>query len=138
MWSNYKQGCNFPNIKIKSTQQILVQYWGDFRPEFNWMNDKIQDLPPSYPWKGLRPLRVEDVDLWEVLVETNDRVGVYGAWRPHDELYIITNNGIITHEFYGINANIDTEKYLIANNIKYKKTNKVYYQNKPVETKIFT
>jgi hypothetical protein len=121
--------------RFKTTQHILLPNQGMMKSLYDNLRDGIDEFPPTYNWNGLRPLRVEDVDIWEVILE-NGRlgIGVYAAWCPYDELYIVASQGTISHEFYGFNANEQLEKFLIMNNIDYPKTNKpVEYKNIPVE-----
>ena len=123
-------------IRFKSTQHILLPNQGLMKSEYDNLRDGIDDLPPTYNWNGLRPLRVEDVDIWQVITETGNGIGVYCAWCPYDELYIITNQGNILYELYGFGANEAAEKILINMGIRYPKTNSVTYKNIPVEKSI--
>jgi hypothetical protein len=77
----------------KTTENILhLNKDGEFFDE-NWMNyDRIwQYAPEPVPWDGDRPIRFEDVDLWEVITEMSGPVGVYGAYQPYAEYYVITS-----------------------------------------------
>lgn len=103
----------------KTTQNILKDYQEYF--DENWMDSNKAMMPPSPQWHGNRPMTIEDVDLWEVITEMSGPIGVYAAWCPMDELYIVTNRGRIIAEFSGWNANKRLENYLIANNIPYPK-----------------
>jgi hypothetical protein len=96
----------------KTTDNILK----DYKEYFS------EVIPPSPQWHGNRPMSIEDVDLWEVITEMSGPVGVYAAWCPYDELYIVTNRGTIAAEFSGWNANKRLENYLIEHNIPYPKS----------------
>ena len=107
----------------KATEQILhLSKDGEVFDE-NWMNyDRIsQYAPPSPAWNGDRPMRVEDVDIWEVITEMSGPVGVYAAWCPYNEFYIVTAGWRIVAEFSGWQANKRLEDFLIANSIPYPK-----------------
>jgi hypothetical protein len=107
----------------KATEQILhLNKDGEYFDD-NWMNfDRIsQYAPPIIEWTGDRPMRVEDVDLWEVITEMSGPVGVYGAYMPFGELYVVTSGWRIVAEFSGWNANARLEAFLIENNIPYPK-----------------
>lgn len=109
--------------KWKSTEQILYPSKdGEYFDE-NWMNfDRIsQYAPPIIEWTDDRPMRIEDVDLWEVITEQSGPVGVYAAYMPFGELYVVTSGWRVIAEFEGWNANKRLEEYLIANNIPYPK-----------------
>lgn len=72
----------------------------------DWFKSNTLVLPETFFWKrtNLRPMTVKDVDLWEVLFEAstdNGFFGVYSAWRPYEELFIITLNKKIIAQFLG-------------------------------------
>jgi hypothetical protein len=107
----------------KATEQIINLHRDGEVFDENWMNyDRIsQYAPPIIEWTGDRPMRVEDVDLWEVITEQSGPVGVYGAYMPFGELYVVTSGWRIVAEFSGWNANSRLEGFLIENNIPYPK-----------------
>jgi len=110
----------------KTTKNILTDF-GEYFDD-NWMNyDRIfQYAPPVIPWTAPRPMQIEDVDLWEVIAETSGPTGVYAAYMPYGELYIVTDRHSIKAEFSGWNANNRLERFLKASNISYPKG-----ENKP-------
>ena len=75
---------------FKSTYNILKKYDEDevFNP--NWMDSDKLVLPPSTEWDYARELQIEDVDIWEVLYEASNGIGLYAAWEPYAEFYMIT------------------------------------------------
>jgi hypothetical protein len=107
----------------KSTEQILNLSKDGEHFDDNWMNyDRIsQYAPPIVEWNSDRPMRIEDVDLWEVITEQSGPVGVYAAYMPFGELYVVTSGWRVVAEFTGWNANGRLEEYLIANSIPYPK-----------------
>lgn len=108
----------------KVTEQILnLSKDGEFFDE-NWMNyDRIwQYAPEPIPWDAPRPIRFEDVDLWEVISEASGPIGVYAAYQPYAEYYVVTKNWRVVAEFEGFMANERLEQYLIAHNIHYPQT----------------
>lgn len=107
----------------KATEQILnLSKDGEVFDE-NWMNyDRIfQYMPDPTPWTEARPPRVEEIDIWEVITEMSGPIGVYAAWQPHAELYVVTSGWRIVAEFSGWQANKRLEEFLIANNVPYPK-----------------
>lgn len=74
-------------MPIFRTTQNIVSDPGEFFDE-NWMDSDTLILPPSPKWDYKRPIRFEDVDIWEVIAETG-RGKVYAAWCPYAEFYII-------------------------------------------------
>jgi hypothetical protein len=45
--------------------------------------------PPTKMWDYKRELRIEDIDIWEVLYEQGGGIGVYAAWEPYAEFYLV-------------------------------------------------
>jgi hypothetical protein len=124
----------------KTTQNLLnVKNDGEHFDE-NWMNyDNIaQYIPPNPEWKSERPIKFEDVDLWEVILEESGPLGVYAAWCPYAEYYVVMKYWRIIAEFGGYMANERLEKYLIDNNIQYPKTkfSPTLEENKVVQKKL--
>jgi len=108
-------------MRWKTTEQIThLSKDGEVFDE-NWANyDSIfQYMPEATPWTANRPPRVDEVDVWEVITEMSGPVGVYAAWQPHAELYVVTSGWKIVAEFSGWNANGRLEKFLVDNKISY-------------------
>lgn len=75
---------------FKSTYNILKKFDEDevFNP--NWMDSDTLILPPKVDWDYQREMTIEDVDIWEVLYESSAGKGLYAAWMPYAEFYIVT------------------------------------------------
>jgi hypothetical protein len=71
---------------FKTTHNIFIDGGEYFDP--NWMDSDTLVLPPSTSWTYEREMRIEDVNLWELIVE-GGHVGVYAAWDPYAEFYLI-------------------------------------------------
>lgn len=71
---------------FRTTDNILKDQKEFFDP--NWMDSDKLILPPSQPWTYDREMQIEDVDIWEVIYEIGS-VGVYAAWQPHAEFYMV-------------------------------------------------
>lgn len=74
---------------FKSTYNIFKKPWEDEVFEENWMESNSVYTPPTKIWDYKRKLKIEDVDIWEVIYEQGGGVGVYAAWEPYAEFYII-------------------------------------------------
>lgn len=98
---------------FKTTKNILVKKDEDELFDPNWMDKNTVTLPPKRDWDYKRELKIEDVDIWEVIYEAGGFVGVYASWSPFAEFYMITpgayllskGHGIET--YYGENAGIE-------------------------------
>ena len=74
---------------FKSTYQILNNPWKEDAPNI----DPFPVIrPPSSPWKIDRPIDLDDIELWEQIHYEPGVIGIYAAWNPKDELYLITYN----------------------------------------------
>jgi len=96
---------------FKSTYNILKKSDEDEVFNDNWMDTPFLQLPDSEPWDYSRELKIEDIDIWEVIVEYGGGLGVYAAWKPYAEFYLITtgldlrNQWILNFNNYFYNYN---------------------------------
>ena len=85
---------------FKTTLNILKIVDADELHNRNWMDSNKLQLPPGGPdnpklkWDYSREMVIEDVDIWEVLYEASGGIGVYAAWLPYAEFYMITTGWI--------------------------------------------
>jgi hypothetical protein len=77
---------------FKTTKNIFQNPWEDELFDQNWMDSDKLILPLKKSWDYSRELTVEEVDIWEVLYEGGGGFGVYAAWEPYAEFYIIKND----------------------------------------------
>jgi len=94
--------------RFKSTQNILIDNSEEFSK--SWTGNSFPELPPMQPWDNSRPLSPEDVDLWEVITEMSGPTGIYAAWLPYAEFYMIVKDGSIDSTYYGVGADIHASK----------------------------
>lgn len=73
--------------RFKSTQNIFKDLAEIF--DENWMDHNILQLPQKFDWDYSRQLQIEDIDIWEIIYEQGGGVGVYAAWSPYAEFYLI-------------------------------------------------
>jgi hypothetical protein len=94
--------------RFKSTQNIFK----DNKEEFsqNWLNNYSIEVPPYIQWDESRELSPEDIDLWEVITETAGPTGVYAAWLPYAEFYMIISSGSIDSTYYGKGSDLHAAK----------------------------
>jgi hypothetical protein len=81
---------------FKTTFNIFKRPDQDELFDPNWMNSDKLKLPPGgqddpkAAWDYNREMTIDDVDIWEVLYEASGGIGVYAAWMPYAEFYMIT------------------------------------------------
>jgi hypothetical protein len=110
-------------MRFKSTQNIFKDFSEVY--DVNWMESNKIVLPPSSPWNYKKEMKIEDVDIWEVIYEQGGGVGVYAAWNPYAEFYLIRvgwfleskNYGFET--YYGPGAHKKVQKRMKDMNISY-------------------
>ena len=72
---------------FKTTRNIFVDFGEYFDP--NWMDSDRVILPFRSEWDYSREMKVEDVDIWEVVGERGGGNGIYASWSPFAEFYMI-------------------------------------------------
>jgi hypothetical protein len=117
---------------FRTTHSILKAPWESEYFDPNWMDSDTLVLPPSPLWDYAREMQVEDVDIWEILWQAGGGWGVYAAWCPYAEFYLITHNvearGVDTMKwetFYGKGAQERLKKRLDELSIPYSQ-NKIW------------
>jgi hypothetical protein len=72
---------------FKTTQNIF----DDFKEYFdeNWMDRDTLFIPERKKWDYKTELTFEDVDIWEVIYESSGGIGVYAAYSPYSEFYLV-------------------------------------------------
>lgn len=101
--------------QFKTTKNIFKTPWEDELYNENWMDSNKIILPPNKQWDYSRELKIEDVEIWEVLFYQGGGLGLYASWEPYAEFYLITlhnfairNNAIET--YYGKGAQLAVKK----------------------------
>ena len=103
---------------FKTTHNILKIRWEDELFNENWMDSNFLINPESEPWDYSRELQIEDIDIWEVIYEASEGFGVYAAWNPYAEFYMILENyQVSTH--YGVGAQKFVKDFFYRYNIPF-------------------
>jgi hypothetical protein len=89
-------------MRFRTTYDILKGIEEYFDP--NWMDSDKVILPPTYEWSYERPMKIEDVDIWEVIYEQGGGFGIYAAWCPYAEFYIVRMGWTLEKTGYGVEA----------------------------------
>ena len=87
--------------QFKTTKNIFVDPWNDELFDENWMNSESVFLPPKKDWDYKREIKIEDVDIWEVIYQQGGGLGLYASWSPYAEFYLITKGLQGIETFYG-------------------------------------
>ena len=76
--------------QFRTTYNILTKVDEDelFNP--NWMDSDKIILPPKKDWEYARELQIEDISVWEIIYQQGGGIGLYAAWDPFAEFYMIT------------------------------------------------
>jgi hypothetical protein len=77
---------------FKTTYNILTNSEEDELFHENWMDSNTLTLPPKINWDYKREMILEDVDIWEVIYQQSGGLGLYAAWSPYAEFYMITQD----------------------------------------------
>ena len=77
---------------FKTTYNILINSEEDELFHENWMDSNTLLLPPKINWDYKREMILEDVDIWEVIYQQSGGLGLYAAWSPYAEFYMITQD----------------------------------------------
>lgn len=105
---------------FRTTENILKDKSSlDYFDE-NWMDHDTLQLPPRFFWDYSRELKIEDVDLWEVLMEGSREgktSGVYAAWSPYAEFYLVMLGCCVVETFYGAKAQERLKSFLLQHDI---------------------
>jgi len=90
---------------FKSTYNILAATDQDelFNP--NSMDSNSIFLPPGKDWDYSRELQIEDINIWEVIYEAGGGIGVYAAWDPYAEFYLVTTGPNLKYQKQVVNSN---------------------------------
>ena len=75
---------------FKTTYNILGPRDQDELFDINHLDRNIPWLPPTRDWDYGREMQIEDVDVWEILYEAGQGIGVYVSYSPFAEFYMIT------------------------------------------------
>ena len=87
---------------FRTTAQILKSLGEEVREE-DWSNYDTIQLPATKKWDYQRNMQIEDVEIWEVIQEGGNGMGIYASWMPLAEFYMVMINWDMAF-FYGKGA----------------------------------
>ena len=99
------------SFMFKQTREIL------FTRSLDVLEVKNQSaqLPPQLDWNYTKEPTLKDIALWEEIYRQPGNIGIYAAWSPYAEFYMIVyelflGTGYETETFYGSSAAEDLFK----------------------------
>jgi hypothetical protein len=101
---------------FKTTKNLLETPWEDEFYNPNWSNSESVILPPKKEWDYKREIKIEDVDVWELIYFSSNGTMLAAAWDPYAEFYIVTKDLYLNDQssyietFYGKNAGLRAYK----------------------------
>jgi hypothetical protein len=93
---------------LKTFAEILDTPWQDLDNVGSTTLDNSQ-------WHYIREMQIDDVTLWEQIYYKGGHIGIYAAWDPYAEFYLLVYNLFIDtplgiRTFYGPNARTQIEE----------------------------
>jgi hypothetical protein len=76
--------------RFRTTEQIFKIGAGEEYFDPNWMDSDVVITPQTKEWDYSKELKIEDVDLWEIIYQQGGGFAVYASWLPYAEFYLIT------------------------------------------------
>ncbi len=105
-------------MQFKSTRDIIKTPNLDEVFDINWMDSNKIVLPPTKYWDYKRELKIEDVQVWEVICGGFNNFGVYAAWEPYAEFYLVHRiYPEFIETFYGPKAQEKLKEFMKKNGI---------------------
>jgi hypothetical protein len=66
---------------FKSTYEIINNPWGETE------DVTVSKIPPV--WNNERDISIDDVVVWEQIYHQPGNIGIYVAWSPYTEFYLV-------------------------------------------------
>ena len=90
-------------ILIKTTEEILKNPWCN-------IGTRIDSKPKNLDWNYNNKISIFSINHWETIYFQGGNIGIYAAWDPYIEYYILTHNLFLNSnlpvlEFYGPRSN---------------------------------
>ena len=100
---------------LRSLEQIKNNAWGDAAQGEFILNSGAPI--PTYNWDYSKTITVNDVKLWEQLYHESGNFGLYVAWSPYIECYLLVFYPFLNFDkgykiFYGNNACYDVRSFM--------------------------
>ena len=113
---------------FRSTQDILKTA-SDEVTRSSWFDSNKIQVPKTGKWDYKRELTVDDIDIWEAIYEDSWGLGIYGAYEPYAEFYMIKYmdhaGSSVLDTFYGPGSQDKITKFMLERNLPFS-THKVW------------
>jgi hypothetical protein len=80
------------NSIFKTLDEILKNSWVDQQIQVELDPSKLAPPPDRQHGVYMFDLTLKDIRMWETLYYKGGHVGIYGAWDPYSEFFIIVYN----------------------------------------------
>lgn len=74
---------------FRNTLDILTNPWSD---DFSQQNISSRIVPTTTKWPNDSPISISEIILWEQLYYEPGNIGIYVAYNPYADFYLITYN----------------------------------------------
>jgi hypothetical protein len=92
---------------FKTTEEIFSSMW-------NLSNSTVNTVPLRKEWLNQTEINIDDVEMWEEIYHIPGGLGIYAAWSPYCEFYIIVHYFFDkTLEFIEVEQGIDAWKRVL-------------------------
>lgn len=78
----------------------MLKNLGEYFDE-SWIKNERFIFPVRTQWDYSRELKIEDVDLWEIIYDQSSSILILAAYEPYAEFYLIKNKYNYIESFYG-------------------------------------
>jgi hypothetical protein len=112
---------------FRTTEQIFK---GGLVFEDNWLDVGPGELTfplPDGTIDSKKEISYEKVEFWEVIKESGGGNGIYAAYQPWAEIYLVRHHDKMVEVFSGKNANLRAEAFCIKMGIEYPRVGDPYY-----------
>lgn len=111
------------------TNKDIFKDRGEEAFESRFMDSNVIQMPKNGKWDYGDILRPERVEIWEVIFEDTWGWGIYAAWEPYAELYMVRTppdmndphsfTNTIYDCYYGPGAQDQIMKFMVEHNIPF-------------------
>lgn len=91
---------------FKSSTEIFSSRWQ--------INQGTLDPPKKYEWLSSKEPDFEDIDFWEELYVQEGNIGVYAAWSPYVEIFLLVHYSVFPIKCYEVFQGQDAQEQVIS------------------------